>query len=153
MDRGRDITRGAVAVQDHRRPGRLVPAALAAAIFVGSLLLWIAVPVGSLWLASHWSDDATTVVSTTLILCPLLMLLFGLLLARLHGAYLRAAGGTGRRGPRSAWLGSLSGDRAPRPPRSVLEVSLTLSAGTALVLMLVWFFFFAENTMPAGPVP
>jgi hypothetical protein len=55
---------------------------------------------------------------------------------------------------RTAWLGSLSGDRrAKRGRRPVLDFSLTFSAGTALVLLLVWFLFLAENYSPAGFVP
>jgi hypothetical protein len=55
---------------------------------------------------------------------------------------------------RSSWLGSLSGDRRPkRARRPVLDFSLTFSAITAIVLMLVWFFFLAENYSPAGLVP
>lgn len=132
---------------------RLVEYALLAAIFFGSLALWIVVPFGSLWIASHISNDAATVVGSVLIICPLLMLVFGLMLGRLNRAYLRTTGGSLQRS-RSAWLGSLSGERVrPRRQRSPLETSLTISAGTAVVLLLVWFLFLAENYAPAGFVP
>jgi hypothetical protein len=138
-----------------RRPSgsRLVEYGLMVTIVLGSLALWIAVPIGSLWVASHVSDNATTVLLATLIICPLAMLAFGLLLAMLHRTYLRTSGRGVARG-RSAWLGSLSGDRAPRRgPRPVLETSLAISAGVAFVLLLVFFFFFAENYSPGGLVP
>ena len=32
-------------------------------------------------------------------------------------------------------------------------MSLTISAATAIVLLLVWFLFLAENYSPAGFVP
>jgi hypothetical protein len=35
----------------------------------------------------------------------------------------------------------------------VLDFSLTFSAATAIVLLLVWFFLFAENPSPAGFLP
>jgi hypothetical protein len=126
---------------------------LAAGIFLGSLALWIVVPFGSLWIASHLGDDAQTVVLSALIITPIAMLACGLGLSWLYGAYLRVSGAHASR-DRTAWLGSLSGDRRPkRGRRPILDTSLTISAGTAIVLILVWFLFLAENYSPAGFVP
>lgn len=132
---------------------RILEYGLAVAIFLGSLALWIVVPFGSLWIASHVSTDATTVVLSVLIICPIAMLLCGLGLSALYGAYLRVSDTHPTR-DQTAWLGSLSGDRRPkRGRRPVLDFSLTFSAGTAIVLLLVWFLFLAENYSPAGFVP
>lgn len=132
---------------------RLLEYTLAVGIFLGSLALWIAVPIGSLWLASLIGDDAETVVLSALIICPIAMLLCGLGLSAMYGAYLRVSDARPTQ-DRTAWLGSLSGDRRPkRGRRPVLDFSLTFSAGTALVLLLVWFLFLAENYSPAGFVP
>jgi hypothetical protein len=126
---------------------------LAVAIFLGSLALWIVVPFGSLWIASRLSGNATTVVLSVLIICPVAMLICGLGLSALYNAYLRVSDARPTR-DRTAWLGSLSGDRRPkRGRRPVLDFSLTFSAVTAMVLLLVWFFFLAENYSPAGFVP
>jgi hypothetical protein len=126
---------------------------LAVAIFLGSLALWILVPIGSLWIASHVSTNATTVVMSVLIICPIAMLLCGLALSALYGLYLRVSDAQTSR-DQTAWLGSLSGDRRPRRGRRpVLDFSLTFSAAAALVLLLVWFLFLAENYSPAGFVP
>lgn len=132
------------------RGARLLEYALAAGIFVGSLALWVVVPFGSLWVASLIGDDAQTVVFSALFICPIAMLLCGLGLSALYSAYLRVS--EAEPSPeRTAWLGSLSGDRKPkRGRRPVLDFSLTFSAATAIVLLLVWFFFFAENYSPAG---
>jgi hypothetical protein len=35
----------------------------------------------------------------------------------------------------------------------VLDFSLTFSAATAIVLLLVWFLFLAHNFSPAGLMP
>jgi hypothetical protein len=132
---------------------RLVEYALAAGIFLGSFALWVAVPVGSLWIASLFSNDGTTVMLWVLIICPLAMLACGLGLSALYRAYLRVSNAQPSRG-RTAWLGSLSGDRRPpRGRRPVLDFSITFSAVTAIVLLLVWFFFLAENPSPAGFLP
>jgi hypothetical protein len=125
---------------------------LVLSIVVGSLALWIAVPVGSLWLTSHLSTNSTTVLLATLIVCPLAMLAFGLVLVALHRTYLRRSERDVVRN-RSAWLGSLSGERVRRGPRPVLETSMTISAGVAFVLLLVFFLFFARNYSPGSPVP
>jgi hypothetical protein len=132
---------------------RLLEYFLAVGIFVGSLALWVVVPFGSLWLASLVGNDAQTVVLSALIICPIAMLICGLGLSALYRAYLRVSDARPTQ-DRTAWLGSLSGDRRPkRGRRPVLDFSLTFSAGTAIVLLLVWFLFFAENYSPAGFVP
>jgi hypothetical protein len=132
---------------------RLLEYTLAAGIFLGSLALWVVVPFGSLWIASLLGDDAQTVVLSALIICPVAMLACGLGLSALYSAYLRVSQAQPSR-ERTAWLGSLSGDRKPkRGRRPVLDFSLTFSAATAIVLLLVWFFFLAENYSPAGLVP
>jgi hypothetical protein len=132
---------------------RLLEYALAVGIFLGSLALWVAVPFGSLWLASLVGNDAQTVVFSALIICPIAMLICGLGLSAMYRAYLRVSDAHPTR-DRTAWLGSLSGDRRPkRGRRPVLDFSLTFSAATAIVLLLVWFLFFAENYSPAGFVP
>jgi hypothetical protein len=137
----------------HPAGTRLLEYVLAAGIFLGSLALWIVVPFGSLWIASHLGNDAQTVVLSALIITPIAMLACGLGLSWLYGMYLRVSGEHSTR-ERTAWLGSLSGDRRPkRGRRPILDTSLTISAGTAIVLILVWFLFLAENYSPAGFVP
>ncbi len=132
---------------------RLLEYTLAAGIFLGSFALWVVVPFGSLWIASRLSGDTQTVVLSVLIICPLAMLICGLGLSALYRAYLRVSHAEPTR-DRTAWLGSLSGDRKPkRGRRPVLDFSLTFSAGTAIVLLLVWFLFLAENYSPAGFLP
>ena len=132
---------------------RLAEYLLAVAIFFGSFALWVVVPFGSLWIASHVSDDGTTVVLTALVITPLAMFVCGLGLSALYAKYLRVSDARPVRDKR-AWLGSLSGDRRPaRARRPVLDVSLTFSAIAAIVLLLVWFLVFAENPNPGLPVP
>jgi hypothetical protein len=132
---------------------RLLEYALAAGIFIGSLALWVVVPFGSLFLASKIGDDAQTVVFAALFICPIAMLVCGLGLSWLYAQYLRVSGANITR-DRSAWLGSLSGDRKKqRGRRPILDTSLTISAATAIVVLLLWFFFLAENYNPAGLVP
>ena len=132
---------------------RLTEYLLAVAIFLGSFALWVVVPFGSLWIASHVSDNGTTVVLTALVVCPIAMLVCGLGLSALYRVYLRVSEARPVQ-DKSAWLGSLSGDRRPaRARRPVLDFSLTFSAIAAMVLLVVWFLVFAENPNPGLPVP
>jgi hypothetical protein len=133
---------------------RLTEYALIAAIFTGSLALWLGVPAAGLWLMSKLSDNGILVVFAVFgIFCPAAMTALALVLGRLNGAYYRLLGAAPSRRP-PAWRASLSGERtAARRPRNVLEVSLTLSVVIAVVAMAVWFFFFAHSPWPAGPAP
>jgi hypothetical protein len=133
---------------------RLTEYTLVAAIFAGSLALWLGIPALGLWLVSKLSDNGLFVAFAVFgIFCPAAMTALGLLLGRLNGAYYRVVGINPSNRP-PAWRSSLSGDRSPtRQPRNVLEVSLTLSVVIAIVAMAVWFFFFAHSPTPAGPAP
>jgi uncharacterized BrkB/YihY/UPF0761 family membrane protein len=132
---------------------RLLEYVLVVGIFLGSLSLWVVVPFGSLWLASKIGNDAQTVVLAALFICPIAMLACGLGLSWMYAQYLRVSGADATR-DRSAWLGSLSGERKKRRGRRpILDTSLTISAAAAIVVLLVWFFLFAENYNPAGLVP
>jgi len=133
---------------------RLTEYTLVVAIFVSSLLLWIVTPLAGLWVASKLSEDGLVVVFGAVgIVCPLVMIAFGLLLGRLNGAYLRAVGAHPARRP-AAWRSSLTGERVPaRSARPVLEVSLTVSVVIAAVLLTIFFLFFAHSANPGLPAP
>jgi hypothetical protein len=132
---------------------RLLEYTLAAGIFVGSLALWVVAPFGSLWVASKLAKDAVTMVIYALFITPVAMTACVFALGAVYRAYLRVSGADATR-DRTAWLGSLSGDRRlKRGRRPILDFSLTFSAITAMVLLIVWFLFLAENHSPAGLVP
>ena len=128
-------------------------AVLAIAIVVGSLAMWIGIPLFWIWVAGRLIDEYPSIYLLALAACPLTMIAWGWMLYRLHGLYLVLAApppdapGT----QRSAWLGSLSGERRPRRRQAtLLDVSMIISVIIALTAMAVWFFAFAHNT---GPLP
>jgi hypothetical protein len=127
----------------------MVTAALAAAIVVGSAVLWIGIPVAGLWLAGMFTTTAEGFLFATLGGIPLAMIAFGWVLYRVNALYLRWRGpdeGEGR--SHSAWLVSLSDERGrsrrARAPRTLIDVSMTVSLTIALILMTVWFFFLSK---------
>jgi hypothetical protein len=126
--------------------------ALALVIFVGTLVLWIGIPLAALWVVSRVTTDALYHWLIVLIVAPLSMLVFGQFLVRLNDVHLRVTGAPPLTS-RSAWLKSLSGERARRPARSVLEVSMLISVGIAVVALFVWYFFFAHSSNPGLPAP
>ena len=158
MDRDRDHPGNRVTgVESALRIGReastrLYEYALVTAIFAGSLVMWVVIPAGWLWLVSRFADHYPDVYAGALFGCPVTMVLLGLLLSRLNAAHLRLT----HRHPaqsRTAWLGSLSGDRRSRRAWTVLDTSMVISVVIAIVTLAVWYFFFAHSYSPGLPAP
>ena len=78
----------------------------------------------------------------------------GFVLFRVNAVYERSATGRSPGPRRAAWLDAASEERPSlrrmRAGRSLLDVSMAVSVVAALVLMLVWFFFFAELIPVSG---
>ena len=136
----------------HEERGSLadaMTAVLAVAVVLGSAALWIGIPFGGLWLAGELTSTAQGFLFATLGGIPLAMTASAWLLYRVNDLYERSRGtedGGGRR--RSAWLVSSSDERnrlrRARAPRALIDVAMTVSASTALVLMAIWFFFYSQ---------
>jgi hypothetical protein len=134
---------------DRSSPPEAVTAVLAVAIVLGSAAMWIGIPLGGLWLAGELTSTAQGFLFATLGGIPLAMTASAWLLYRLNDLYERsrgAPGGQGRR--RSAWLVASSDERSrvrrERAPRPLIDVAMTVSATTALILMAIWFFFYSQ---------
>jgi hypothetical protein len=104
---------------------------LAVLIVLGCQVLWLVVPVGTLWLLTRISEDAAVILITGLVVMPLALTGVAWMLARANRRYLHLVGDRGgwRRGP--------------------LEVALPASIMIGIVTALIWFVFFA-NHMPTG---
>jgi hypothetical protein len=132
----------------------VLSAVLAVVICLGSAFLWIGVPAGGLWLAGHVTETAEGFLFFVLGGIPLAMVVVGFLLFRINGVYerLRPRGPAAPR--RAAWLDAATEERPSlkrlRAGRSLLDVAMAVSVVTALVLLLVWFFFIAEMTLVSG---
>jgi hypothetical protein len=130
----------------------LVEYVLVAAIFLGSLLMWVGVPAGWLWLVTRVIEHYPEAYAAALFGCPITMGMLALLLARLNLLYLRMSGHHPGH-ERTAWLKSLSGDRRARRPRTVLDTSMTISVVLAFLTLCVWYFLYAHSYMPGLPAP
>jgi hypothetical protein len=134
---------------------RLAAGCLALAIVLGSVLLWIGVPVAGLWVAGRVTGDALSAVLFALLAIPLTMVVFGWALYRVSALYEALHGGAARRRSPPAWRVSLGEERASARRRaggrSLIDVSMTVSASAALLVLTIWFFFFAELRLSPFP--
>lgn len=103
---------------------------------LGSLVLWIGVPAGCLWLAARLADSLATHFVIALPLTIAAMSAWAAGLFWINGLYMRIAG---------AFTEPEDPDEPPRRLRGPLEPILVVSLVIALVALFVWFFGFAEN--------
>ena len=126
---------------------------LAFLIVIGSLITWIGIPLFWVWVAGQLINEYPSIYLLALAACPLTMIIWGWALYRINGIYVELAPPR-QDAPgvqRSAWLGSMSGDRTPRRRQlTLLDASMVVSVIIALTALAVWFFVFAHTT---GPLP
>lgn len=132
---------------------RFAKVALIALMAVGSIFLWIGIPVGWLWIGSQFQSDSGQ-ASFGLYLGVLLgiivsMVVLGKLLQSLNGAYGRLTGSEVVR-VRLPWHRSLRGENEGRPQRQILDVVMVVSVMAAGFAFLVWFLFFAGSSLPGA---
>lgn len=136
------------------RVNGVVAASLIVLMVLGSLVLWLAVPLAWLWLASRidGSLDASLRAYTVVAIgVPSTMLLMFWLLRRLDDAHQRIVGAAPTKRLAPAWRRSLSEERDLHAPTSALDIILAGTAIAALLSMGVWFFLFAGSPLPGGP--
>ena len=126
---------------------RAFEALLVLLIFLGSLVLWLGIPALWIWVAAQLVTDYPSIYAAALVFCPATMAGWGWVLYRLYAVYVDIHGEPEER-RQTAWLKSLSSERGRRHPRSVLEISMTVSVIIALLTIGIWFFFFAHNYGP-----
>jgi hypothetical protein len=119
---------------------------------LGSVVMWIGVPLGLIYLASRIADSARPSAGPYLLVLiglPVGMAIVGKCLGtldRLHGRL------TGRHEERhrATWLRSMRAERASTRRGGVLDQVMIVSVGLALVAFVVWFFGFAGSSLPTG---
>jgi hypothetical protein len=135
-------------------PGARIAAILLIALMaLGSVLLWIAIPVAWLYLGSQLTSSSQPSLGpyvVVLVGIPVSMFLVGKVLARLNGAYGQVTGKTPNVRVRLPWHRSLRGEREGAHPRTVLDVVMVCSVAVALIAFGIWFFLFAGSSLPGG---
>lgn len=118
---------------------------------VGSVFLWIGIPVGWVWIASRTvktSQPSFGPYLLVLIATPLTMWLWARLLFRLNDLYSRVTGQTYEVRTQLPWHRSMRGERVSNRQTTVLDWVMILSVSVALTAFAIWFFFFAGSSIP-----
>jgi hypothetical protein len=126
---------------------------LIALMAIGSVVMWIGVPVGLIYLASRLADSSKPSMGPyVLILVGLVvgMMAVGKLLGALDRYHGRITGLDDGKPEQAAWMKSMRGDRERKRRRSVLDSVMIVSVGVALLLFGIWFFAFAGSSLPGA---
>jgi hypothetical protein len=137
-----------------RRTVTTAPVALLliALMAIGSVILWIGIPVGWLYLASRLVDSSQPSLGPYILIIfgiPITMFLFGRLLFTLDRVFERVTGRAAETEFRPPWLRSMRGERTVARRISVLEGVMIVSVGVAALAAAVWFFLFAGSSLPS----
>jgi hypothetical protein len=130
---------------------KLSAALLIGLMAIGSVVLWIGVPLGWIWLASNIvdsSEPSMTPYVMVLVGIPLTMVVVGKGLAELNRVYGEVTGTTPTVRVVMPWRRSMRDDRNAGHPRTVLDVVMVCSVTVALIVFALWFFLFAGSSIP-----
>ena len=133
-------------------PTRVKAFGLIALMAIGSVVLWLAVPFGWLYAASHIYDSSTpTMASFVMVLVgiPLTMVVVAKLLGRLNRIYGEITETTPQVRVVMPWHRSMRDERDAGYPASVLDVVMVCSVGLAVLCLGIWFFVAAGNPLPS----
>jgi hypothetical protein len=131
---------------------RLLGALLIALMAIGSVLLWLGIPVGWLYIVSRLvksSQPSMGPYALLIVGIPASMIVVGKALSKLDRVYGDVMGTTSSVRVRSPWMKSMRGERDSGRQRTVLDVVMVWSVGLALLCFGVWFFAFAGSSLPS----
>jgi hypothetical protein len=126
---------------------------LIALMAIGSVVMWIGVPVALIYAASRLADSPKPSMGPYVLILvglPLGMMAVGKLLGALDRYHGRVTGLDDGKPEQAAWMKSMRGDRERKRRRSVLDSVMIVSVGVALLLFGIWFFAFAGSSLPGA---
>jgi hypothetical protein len=116
----------------------------------GSILMWIGVPLGLIYVASQLAGSSRPGAGPYVLILvglPVGMALVGWALGYLNHLHGRLTGRHEER-YRPTWLRSMRGERASTRRGGVLDAVMIVSVALAVVAFAVWFFGFADSSLP-----
>jgi hypothetical protein len=131
---------------------KLLAALLIALMAIGSILLWLGIPVGWLYLVSRLVKSSQPSMGPYVLLIvgiPASMIIVGKALSKLNRVHGEVTGTTPTMRARSPWMKSMRGERESGRERTVLDVVMVWSVALALLCFGVWFFAFAGSSLPS----
>jgi len=126
---------------------------LIALMAIGSVMMWIGVPVGLIYAASRLADSPKPSMGPYVLILvglPVGMTIVGKALGVLDRYHGRLTGLDDGKPQQAAWMKSMRGDRERKRRRSVLDSVMIISVGVALLLFGIWFFAFAGSSLPGA---
>ena len=127
--------------------------ALVLAMAVGSVLLWIGIPVAWIYAVSQMVDTTQPQLGPYVLILfgvPTTMFLFGRVLFRMNSTYERLTGQTSEVRVQLPWMRSMRGERTSGRRTTVLEFVMIVSVALCLTVFAIWFLFFAGSSLPTG---
>ena len=125
-----------------------VAALLVLVMVVGSVLMWIGVPVFWLWLASRIADSSQPSIGLYLLVLvgiAVSMVVIGKGLGTINHIHMRLTDSLPEKREQTVWLRSMRGERDVRRQTGVLGLVMAWSVSVALLCFGTWFFLFAEG--------
>jgi hypothetical protein len=135
-----------------RSPWSPPAVALVLLMAIGSVLMWLGVPLGLVYLASQLADSPEPSLGPYLVVLiglPVGMALIGKGLGVLDRAHTRLTGAEVDQ-YRPGWTRSMRGERDASRRGGVLDKVMIVSVAVAVVVFAVWFFGFAGSSLPGG---
>jgi hypothetical protein len=118
----------------------------------GSIMMWIGLPLGLIWIASAISDSSQPSMGPYLLILvglPIGAIVIGKALGALDRMHGRVTGRTGGEQRRNTWMNSMGEKPSTnRRQRSVLDTVMIVSVLAALVIGAIWFLLFAGSPLP-----
>ena len=118
----------------------------------GSVVMWIGVPLGLVYLASRLADTPEPSMGPYLVVIvglPIGMAIVGKALGALNRAHIRVTGAEVDE-YRPGWTRSMRGERQVDRRGGVLDKVMIVSVAVAALAFAVWFFGFAGSSLPGG---
>jgi hypothetical protein len=125
---------------------------LVALMALGSVVMWLGVPFGLIYLASKLADTPNPSMGPYLVVLiglPIGMAVVGKGLGALNRAHIRLTGAE-IDDYRPGWTRSMRAERQVERRGGVLDRVMIVSVGVAALAFVVWFFGFAGSSLPGA---
>jgi len=118
---------------------------------VGSVIMWIGVPLGLIYVASQLASSSNPTVGPyvlVLVGLPIGMAIVGKCLGILDRAHARLTGRIDTTRRPATWMRSMRAERVSTRRAGVLDRVMIASVAVALLAFAIWFFGFAGSSLP-----
>jgi hypothetical protein len=118
---------------------------------IGSIAMWLVVPIGLVYLASQLQGSSQPSLGPYLVVIfglPIGMVVIGKLLGRLDRYYHQVTKTERDVRVQMPWMKSMRGERDSGRPFRMLNVVMVISVTLAGICFGIWFFVFAGSSLP-----